>query len=69
MLIKCDICGHEFDHTEAGNCDCGYDCNGANIKCPKCMFDVEAPDELKDEIIKRKEAKSVFKRLEKELNL
>lgn len=69
LLIKCDICGHEFDHMNAGCCDCGYDCNGANIKCPNCLFDIPAPEEIKGDILKQKKERSIFVRLEKELGL
>ena len=54
---------------DAGCCDCGYDCGGANIKCPNCMFDIEAPPEIRGDILKQKEERSIFVRLEKELNL
>ena len=36
MLLTCEVCKKEFDHTNAGECDCGYDCGGASVKCPEC---------------------------------
>ena len=41
MLLTCEVCKKEFDHTNAGECDCGYDCGGASVKCPECGFDVD----------------------------
>ena len=68
ILIKCDICGHEFDHTEATTCDCGYDPVSANLKCPNCMIDLILPPELEAERNKEIEENSLYSKLEKELN-
>ncbi|MDO5822465.1 hypothetical protein [Methanosphaera sp.] len=65
MLLICEVCKKEFDHTNAGECDCGYDCGGASVKCPECGFDVDVPEELKDEIIKFREENSVFTKTER----
>lgn len=67
MLIKCDICGYEFDHTEAETCDCGYDPASANLKCPKCMIDILLPPELEEQRNKELEKNSLFSKLEREL--
>lgn len=65
MLLKCEVCGREFDHTKAGKCDCGYDCGGASVKCPECGFDVDVPEELRDEIIEYRKENSVFTKTER----
>ena len=65
MLLTCEVCKKEFDHINAGECDCGYDCGGASVKCPECGFDVDVPEELKDEIIKFREENSVFTKTER----
>ncbi len=67
MLIKCDICGHEFDHTEAQTCDCGYDPASANLKCPNCMIDLILPPELEAERQKEIDENSLYSKLEREL--
>lgn len=67
MIIKCDICGYEFDHTDAKTCDCGYDEVSANLKCPKCMIDLIIPPELEEERNKEIEKNSLFSKLEREL--
>ncbi|MCD7781659.1 MAG: hypothetical protein LUG89_03060 [Methanosphaera sp.] len=68
MMMKCDICGHEFDHTEGGECDCGYGCAGGSVKCPECGIHVDLPEELQEEHIRKKEENSVFARMERKLN-
>ena len=65
MLMKCDICNCEFDHTNAGECDCGYECGGASVKCPECGFDVDVPEELREEVMNSRKEKSVFTKTER----
>lgn len=65
MLLKCDICNCEFDHTNAGKCDCGYECGGAYVKCPECGLDVDVPLELREEIVKYRKEHSVFTKTER----
>ncbi|MDD6285478.1 hypothetical protein OTK55_06380 [Methanosphaera sp. Vir-13MRS] len=67
MMMKCDICGCEFDHTKAGHCDCGFDCCGLMLKCPRCGIHIDLPPELKKEKQEEHDKKSIFTRLEKEL--
>lgn len=42
-MIQCRLCGHRFDETKIGPCDCDCpfgDCHGANVKCPNCGYDM-----------------------------
>lgn len=69
LLLKCDICGTEFDHTEAGDCDCGMGCGGVNVKCPECGIHVILPPELQELKKHEKNSKNMLDQLEKELGL
>ena len=64
MMLKCDICGCEFDHTEAGDCDCGMGCGGQNVKCPNCGFDIPVPRELRP-----KNKSSMLNKIKSSLNI
>ncbi len=69
MKIKCDICGHEFDHTEADECLCGYGSSGGSVKCPECGFDVDLPDGLRQEHERKTEESTIFAKMEEELGM
>ncbi len=68
MLMKCDVCGCEFDSENAGSCDCGFGCGGAMVKCPECGFHVDLPIEIRDQKAKEYEEKTIFSRLQKSLD-
>ena len=49
-MLQCRLCGHKFDETKVGpcNCSCGFgNCHGSNVLCPNCGFDVPVPKELR----------------------
>lgn len=69
MLIKCDICGCEFDHTNAGRCDCGFGRCGEFIKCPNCGIHIDLPEEIRDEVAGEYEKNTIYSRLERELGM
>ncbi|WP_303235301.1 hypothetical protein [Methanosphaera cuniculi] len=67
MILKCDICGHEFDLENAGCCDCGFGCGGSMVKCPECGLHMDLPEELREEHERIYNEKTIFAKLEKKL--
>ena len=69
MMLKCDICGCEFDHTQSGDCDCGMGCGGQNVKCPQCGLHLILPPELRKIKEKEENSKSMLDKLAEELGV
>ncbi|WP_455645437.1 hypothetical protein [Methanosphaera sp.] len=69
MLLKCDVCGCEFDHRRAGKCDCGYGCGGGTVKCPQCGIHVDLPPEIYDKAKNAFDDNTLYARLEREFNM
>ena len=68
MMIKCDICGYEFDYTDALVEDC-VTCGQPRPKCPECKIDIDLPRELEIEFNKKHKENSIFTKMEEELGL
>lgn len=53
-MIQCMLCGCKFDEkkVDRAQCNCGFDCHGANVPCPNCGIDVAVPKELRPKIDK-----------------
>jgi len=51
-MLQCMICGHKFDEqkVDRAQCNCGFDCHGANVPCPNCGIDVMVPKELRQNV-------------------
>lgn len=67
MIIKCDICGYEFDYKDAQLSDCGCSCGEPRPKCPECGLDIILPAELELEEEEKRQKESLFSKIEKEL--
>lgn len=67
MIIKCDICEHEFDLKDAGKCDCGYGCGGGMAKCPVCGCHTDLPEEIREAHKQEYDKHTVFARMESKL--
>lgn len=67
MLIKCDICGYEFDYEDADLSECACTCGLPRPKCPECGLDILLPPEFEQEQVNKQEEDSIFAKMENEL--
>ena len=67
MIIKCDICGYEFNYKDAKISECGCTCGEPRPKCPECGLDIILPPELELKEEEKRQKESLFSKIEKEL--
>jgi len=61
-MMQCRLCGCKFDEKTVEPCECHCvfgGCNGANVRCPNCGYDMPLPPELRS----KQESNSLFKRI------
>ncbi|OED29972.1 hypothetical protein [Methanosphaera sp. WGK6] len=68
-MIKCKLCGFEFDETKEELIDCNCGCGGDNVFCPNCGYEVRLPRSSIPKKVKKEEEQGFFGRMASKLRM